>query len=512
MREKPPPSEIKIEESVLSSVLLFEEHRPDAFEILDADDFHSTVNQIIFGKCKELYDSGHPIGIDSVWAELNDDQQKKLGGVGKLSKLIQEIPVSTDIHFHSKILKDRKARRRILEFINSIEKRTHRKNGDLRKIEKDATLIINEIQHTKAKESKAFTIENTKVSGVLTERPSDPEYLIKFKDQGLISRGIVGSLAAGGGTGKTQVLIQLSHACASGGSFAYFSTDKPLKVLLLAAEEQQDDLDRRLWDACGGDFPPNLFARSIKGVVGPLMYLDGNQPQRSEWWHWLDQTIANHKGLDLLILDPKSRLYGLDENSNDHNTQWIASLETLTIRHKLSILFSHHVPKGTNEINQWMARGGSALIDACRSNLGMVQLSHKEGEKLNIDDWKNYLKIGISKINIGPKDQGDAYLKFDDAGKLHPVNIYVEHTRSSATHFLFLLGQEKTNYSRRELVKLSCAKHVIDKMSAAFPSFVRSRDVNPMIDYLLDEGLLIETASETSRRDKLVLKIPGENG
>jgi replicative DNA helicase len=351
-----------------------------------------------------------------------------------------------------------------------------------------------------------FTPEETKVAGILTEKPPEPEYLVRFKDKGFISRCIVGSVAAAGGTGKTQLMIQLCIACAGGKPFAYFSVDNPIKVLLLVAEETQDDLDRRLWDACNGHFPSNLYARSIKGIVGPLMFLDGNEPKRSEWYRWLDQTIENHRDLDLLILDPKSRLYGLDENNNDHNTQWVASLEALTIKHKIAILFNHHVPKGTKEINQWMARGGSSLVDACRTNLGMIQLIENEAKKFNLENWKNYVKIGISKINIGPKDSADAYLKFDETGILHAVNVYDENINSFKNHFLFLLGQEKEYYSRRDLVRDKCAGHIIDKMKAAFPNFTRSTDTNLIIDALLDDGMLFETTINTGRRPKMVLK------
>ena len=92
------------------------------------------------------------------------------------------------------------------------------------------------------------------------------------------------------------------------------------------------------------------------------MFLDGATPKRSLWYGWLDRTIENHGPLDLLILDPKSRFFGLDENSNDHNTQWLAGLEALTIKHRpLAILFSHHVPKGVDSINQWMSREARRL-------------------------------------------------------------------------------------------------------------------------------------------------------
>ena len=313
-----------------------------------------------------------------------------------------------------------------------------------------------------------FTPDQTLVRGILTERPSEPEYILKHDGRGLMTKGIVGQLSAGGGTGKTRLLTQLSVASAAKKQFAYFSVDWPLKILLLNAEDTQDQLDTMLWDACDGDFPDGLYARSVKGIVGPLMALEGNEPVRTKWWNWLDETITAHENLDLVIIDPKSRFYGLDENSNDHNTQWVACLEALTVKHGISIIFAHHVPKHTKEINQWMGRGGGALTDACRCNMGMVGLTEKEAKKWKIDDWRNYVKLAISKTNVGPKSKGNVYLKFDESGMLHPVNLRNERIQALKGIFLDILAQDPDRYSRRELRRDKRAKHIITQHFVSF--------------------------------------------
>ncbi len=78
-----------------------------------------------------------------------------------------------------------------------------------------------------------FTPDQTLVRGILTERPPEIEYILKHDDMGLITPGIVAQLAAAGGTGKSRMLTQLAVACAANKSFAYFSVDWPLRVLLL---------------------------------------------------------------------------------------------------------------------------------------------------------------------------------------------------------------------------------------------------------------------------------------
>jgi hypothetical protein len=115
--------------------------------------------------------------------------------------------------------------------------------------------------------------DEIRVADVLTVRPPDPEYLIKFKDNGFATRGVVGQIAAAGGTGKTSLIIRLAVACASGKPFAYFSVDNPLNVLILNAEETEEEFNRRLWNSCDGNFPPR------RGETNPVVPYSGWVPR-----------------------------------------------------------------------------------------------------------------------------------------------------------------------------------------------------------------------------------------
>jgi replicative DNA helicase len=302
-------------------------------------------------------------------------------------------------------------------------------------------------------------------------------------------------------------LLQASSAWAAGKEFAGFMPVRPLNILGLYAEEEQADLHRRLWTICQGDFPPGLHARSIKGVVGPLLRIENGSPARTKWFEWLQQTIKNHHPLDLVLLDPKSRLYGLDENNNDQNTQWVACLETLTTQIDVAFLFSHHVSKGTKEISQWMARGGGALVDGCRANFGMISLTEDEGKIYGLDDWCNYIKLKISKINIGPRNGSESFLKFDANGVLHPVDVYRKRAANMKTHFLELLSRELKGLTRRELTKAVAGKDLCDRMKAKFPDFTRAHDVDLILDALLKEKLIYEDHEKTSTRGKIVFRV-----
>jgi replicative DNA helicase len=421
------PSKVDTERDVISTILCFPKVGRIFLTELKPEHFYNDLNKLIFEKCVELDRDGYPVTVKTVCSDLTVEQLKIVNR-DYLDIVKNNPPVPGEPEVYIKKLKEAFTLRETCKSANALMKEAEKPDGSIERISKMSVTLTKRIEETELQEGGLIPLapDDTLVTERVFIRPPDPDYIINFKKKGFISRGIVASIAAAGGTGKTQLLTQICIACARGSSFAYFAAPKPLKVLFLVAEETQDDLDRKIWDSCNGRIPQNIYAYSIKGIIPPLMELDGNKPVRTAAWTWLDRTISNHNDLDLLVLDPKSRLYGLDENNNDHNTQWVACLETLSVKYSLSIWFSCHTPKGIKEINQWMARGGGALIDACRSNMGMVKLDSKEAKKYEVNNWRNYLKIGISKINIGPEDSGDAYLKFDDRGVLHPVVLYNE--------------------------------------------------------------------------------------
>ena len=385
-------------------------------------------------------------------------------------------------------------------------------NGSQRPKEKPQAACSADEPLTEKKPTEPLTPDETRISGRLFKEPASPTCLIEFKGGPFLNRRNVGSCSAAGGTGKTTFFVQACHAWAYGKEFAGFDPKQPLKILLLVAEEDQAEFDRKLWTVGKGEFPAGLYARSVKGVVGPLMTLNNGAPIRTEGYEWLDKTIANHAPLDLLVIDPKSRFFGLDENNNDHNTQWVACLESLAVKHDVSSLFTHHVPKHTKEISQWMGRGGGALVDACRTNFGMIGLTADDGKKLGLEDWWEYVKIKISKINIGPKRGTESYLKFDENGLLVPVDVFRQRTAGMKTHFLYLLANEKTTYTRRELNKENTGKHISDAMKAAFPDFSRGRDIDLLLDLLLEDGSIRQGHFQTATKAKTVFKVLSNSG
>jgi len=323
----------------------------------------------------------------------------------------------------------------------------------------------------------------------------------------------VGVLTAAGGTGKTFLLLTLALTGAAGGNFGPIKALSKLKTLVIVGEDPQDELVRRAWDICKGQFPANFHAVSVYGEIGPLLRIEHGSPIVTDSYQWLKSTLEKHPGLNLLILDPKSRFYGLDENSNEHATIFIQCLEALAKRYGLTILFSHHTGKeNSSKLEQNMSRGASALVDGCRWQAGLVRMDPKTADRLGVDKPRDYVLFDTPKSNYSPDLPGELIFKRGENGVLEYAEPGQEHLEKMGKALLGLLNSDTEKYTKSELLKAPRGKGVADDMKEQFPKFTRTKDMDRTIQYLLKKGMLRAEITNPGRNAKEILIVAGFDG
>ena len=346
-----------------------------------------------------------------------------------------------------------------------------------------------------------LTPEQTSISEFVRTEPQQIEYV--FED--ILPKGVVGAIVGMGGVSKSFLEITLGIGLATGKPvLKHFKPVGPTKVLGLFAEDPDQELHRRLFFTVNHTFPElepeardllieNLHVKSVMGQVGPLMHLDQGNPARSRYFDWLHKSIEAHKELDVLILDPKSRFYGLAENDNDHNTQWVACLEDLSNEFGLTILFSHHTSKASGgALLQTSARGGSALVDACRWVANLRTMDEQTAKKYDLDEYRNFVEFDVSKSNYAPRLPGTIYFRRGDHGVLVPVNLEFNRLKDMAEELCTILADMQkngTSLTRRELVQRPEGKEVTARLRDRFSKVSRA-DLNDAIEYAEKEGWL----------------------
>ena len=247
--------------------------------------------------------------------------------------------------------------------------------------------------------------------------------------------GTVGALVAPGATGKSFWALEAAMAIAcsvAGGDLVGLAPACAGRVVYFAGEDPEVALVRRI-HAIGQHL--NQQARetiaenlTIKPVMGKLMnVLD--DAQRAD-------LIKFCSGTRLIVLDTLSRIHDRDENSNGDMARLVATLEHIAASTGASVLYLHHVSKGSaregQTDQQQAARGASALIDNARWCGYVARMTEAEAERLSDRIYdrqpigqnrrKFFVRFGVSKQNYAEID-ADRWYQRHDGGVLLPVEL-----------------------------------------------------------------------------------------
>jgi len=274
---------------------------------------------------------------------------------------------------------------------------------------------------------------------------SDPPVL-DFIWPGFLA-GTVGALVAPGATGKSYWALEaaMSIACSvAGGDLVGLGPTCAGRVVYFAGEDPEVALVRRI-HAIGQHLnqrareaiAENLIVQPIMGIRMNVM--DGQH---------LARVIEFCAGARLIVLDTLSRIHDRDENSNGDMARLVATLECVATSTGASVLYLHHVSKGSaregQTDQQQAARGASALIDNARWCGFVAKMTEEQAKTLSDraydrqpignDRRSLFVRFGVSKQNYDatPVDQ---WYKRHDGGVLVPVEL-LETKKGGTLHIV----------------------------------------------------------------------------
>jgi hypothetical protein len=240
----------------------------------------------------------------------------------------------------------------------------------------------------------------------------------------------------------------------------------------------------------------------MAGKLGPLLEFDeaGNPRQSSAAFGWLRNSISSLKPIDVLILDPMSRLYGLRENENNDATFWVHSLESLALEFDLTVMFAHHIAKAERdtEPGKISGRGASALRDGCRFIAGLAEMDDKTAKYYG-ENPRDFLVFDIGKSNYAPGLKNRIFLRRSNQGVLEPVNLSANRLIKIADFLVDFLRQQQKPLSRRDLLKDKPGKRFSELVKPDIPKYTQSNDLEMAIDFALDRGLLTEQTRKANQ-------------
>lgn len=247
--------------------------------------------------------------------------------------------------------------------------------------------------------------------------------------------GTVGALVAPGATGKSFWALEaaMSIACSvAGGDLVGLAPAHSGRVIYLAGEDPPPALVCRI-HAIGKHLSQaarEAIAENL--ILEPIM---GKRPNVMDDRH-LTRIVEFCAGARLIVLDTLSRIHNLDENSNGDMARLVATLEHVAASTGASVLYLHHVSKGSarecQTDQQQAARGASALIDNARWCGFVAKMTEDEAQRFSDrsydrepigNDRRGYfVRFGVSKQNYDSTPL-DRWYSRHAGGVLLPVEL-----------------------------------------------------------------------------------------
>jgi len=282
-----------------------------------------------------------------------------------------------------------------------------------------------------------FDVESARASRFFRTAPAPRTWILKD----CLPAGIVGGIVASGGTGKSQAMLQLAAAVATGLPFCdTWEVGEPGEVLALMAEDDDAELHRRMQyiarelerkhpgrnteSAIG----QNCVIKSLVGAGSNLLtklYPD-REVRQTDVVARVIVTARQLSNPKLIILDPASRFRGGVENSAEDVTRFIEAAECIRAAIPgVTVLLVHHTNKWSSQADEQSAgaaRGSSAFSDGLRFQWNLAALNQKEAARVPTNERHLYLSATITKSNYAPP-QPTVYLKRGEGGVLTKTSL-----------------------------------------------------------------------------------------
>ncbi|UYG08055.1 AAA family ATPase [Halomonas sp. M4R1S46] len=260
-------------------------------------------------------------------------------------------------------------------------------------------------------------LELNKAKYLLNVEPPPQSYVI----EGLIPEPVAAVIVAPGSTGKSFWLMQLAVCVATGVPFFELPIAKPGGVLMLGAEDNRDEMGRRLHsiirasESVGNRLDmaklgENFYPVSRLGCDNRLtLKAEGNTVHNKTLITEVIKAAQAIPDLRLIILDPVSRFRSGDENASEDGTRFVEALELIRRETGVTVLCAHHSRKGSKGDSADDIRGASAFVDAVRFAATLAVPDAEMAKKLGMDEQSRRAHVRFNVVKSNYRTETDTF-------------------------------------------------------------------------------------------------------
>jgi hypothetical protein len=209
--------------------------------------------------------------------------------------------------------------------------------------------------------------------------------------------------------GKSLLLIAWGVALALGRAWGRFDPVEPRRVLMILAEEDEDEQNRRFaaaFRAFGvnrAQVEPNLRRLIVRGDA--TMFTMNEEKGRVEAGPAWEQVVTECAAWrpDSVILDPLIEFHAIAENDNARLKVVVTYFRWLAREYRLSAVISHHTRKGDavpGELD--LLRGAGSIGAAARFAFTLIGMSDLEARTFNIAHRAPFVRLDRARGSYAP--------------------------------------------------------------------------------------------------------------
>jgi replicative DNA helicase len=148
--DKLPPQNLEAERACLGSMLLDREAIEVALDVLSDEDFYSEQHRIIYKALLELYGRSTPVDIVTLTDYLRGSGDvDRVGGIGYVSSLLDEVPTSANIEYYAKIVEQKSLLRKLIRASSNVISLSYSSESDAYEIVDEAEKLIFDVTERK---------------------------------------------------------------------------------------------------------------------------------------------------------------------------------------------------------------------------------------------------------------------------------------------------------------------------------------------------------------------------
>lgn len=227
---------------------------------------------------------------------------------------------------------------------------------------------------------------------------------------GLLMTGSVTALVSHGGVGKSTLILTILAHMAVGQDFLGYSFKRPMRSVLLSAEDDADENRRRLHAICqhfGFDFHfVNQQMAIVSGDLFPMQLTTGAPPTINKPHVEALLNATNSADVGVLGIDPLIEFHSAREEDNMQMRYVMSVIRHICRSTKTAALVAHHTSKarGSNSERAGSAdssRGASSIINSSRVAFTMFNADEEDCQRygLKLSDRHLYARMDDAKSN-----------------------------------------------------------------------------------------------------------------